>query len=91
MNLKRDEQTEGIYLLQPDWEKREMGKSVQINAGRGRRSVTTVSGSRLSASFALLAAVNRPAQASAAPLLICCSHVSSYGRRGEGKEASPKG
>lgn len=53
-------------------------KSGQINAGGGGRRVTTVSGSRLSASFVLLTAVNRSVQ----QLFICCSDVSSYVGKG---------
>lgn len=76
-----------------DWEKSEADKkgTVQTNAVVGGGRVATVSGSRLSASFFLLTAVNHSMQASAAPLFICCSYVSSYGRCRKGKEASLKG
>lgn len=95
MNLKRDEQRKEFICfslgLTGRRVKQTLKTSAQINAGRGGRRVTTVSGSSLSASFVSLTAVNRSVQPSAAPLFICCSYASSYGRCGEGKEASLKG
>lgn len=89
VNLERDEQRKEFVCFSLGLTGRrgkQMKKSAQINAGRGGGSVAAVSGSGLSASLALLSAVNR-----AAPLLICCSHASSSGRCREGKEASLKG